>query len=99
MAHIGHNVLAAYLDYTFNDHMTPRLYDWYDSDQKKIVVTAPYKKIKDIIDMIDIDVPYSMLDDVNYGYPICGVVGPISDEEASKYGLDKLPLFKLRLVY
>ena len=100
MAHIGHNVLAAYLDFTFNDHMTNRLYAWYhENDQKKIVVTASFKEINDIIHMINLDIPYSILDDVNYGYPICGVVGPVSDEEASEYGLDKLPLFKLRLVY
>ena len=95
MAHIGHNVLEAYVDFTFNDHMSERQYGWYkEHDQKKIVVSTSIETMRNIIESLSHHIPYSMVDDVNYKYPICAVVGPVSDEESYHYGLADLPLYR-----
>ena len=96
IAHAGHNVLNSHLMYTFNDKISTKQQDWFNYDsQKKIVVSASLKEIKDILyKAAKQGIQHSMVDDVKYGYPICGVVGPVSEDELYYLGLDELPLYK-----
>lgn len=101
MAHIGHNVLIALTRYMDDGKLSLRQRDWIrDFSQTKIVVSASINKIKNLICQADdLGIPHGMVDDVNYGYPICAAIGPVRDKEACLLGLLDLPLFKLRLVY
>ena len=96
MAHVGHNVLDCYLNGTWNDRMSNLQDDWYrDYDQKKIVVSAPLGQLKLIsLQAYNRGIPFSMVDDVNYKYPICAVIGPVTDEQSYSLGLADLPLYR-----
>ena len=96
IAHVGHNTLNAFIFGTFNDRMSIEQSSWYmDYDQKKIVVTASLSEIKKIINLANSEsIPTAMINDVNYKYPICAVVGPVNDEKSYHLGLADLPLYK-----
>lgn len=96
MAHVGHNELECYLNGTHNGRMSDKQYDWYeDYNQTKIVVSASLGQIELIsLQAFNRGIAFSMLNDVNYKYPICAVLGPVRDEEAEELGLNNLPLYK-----
>ena len=96
MAHVGHNVLTAYLNFRFDRVMTGKQHQWYhNNNQTKIVVEASLYEIKFIRDKAFSEhFGFSMITDIHYKYPICAVVGPVVDDEAIRLGLDKLKLYK-----
>jgi peptidyl-tRNA hydrolase len=96
VAHVGHNVLTNYLTGRFERVMTSRQHEWYYYyAQTKIVVKANINQIKDIQMMAEgEDIGFSFIRDINYKYPICAVVGPVTDDEAKLMGLKNLDLYK-----
>ena len=96
MAHIGHNVLTNFLDYESNDKVAQQQFEWYyNYNQTKIVVITSLDKIEHIKNIAFLEhIGFSMVDDVKYGYPICAVVGPVTQDEAVTLGLDKLRLYR-----
>jgi len=101
MAHVGHNVLEAYLKIDMKKHYDGTWWifnTWHDKyDHIKIVLDGGSKEnIEDLIKRAKrLRMPTSFIIDIHLEKKIVGVIGPVTNLTSKHLGLDKLKLYRL----
>ena len=104
MVHSAHAVLSLYVHNQGNSQYKARIDEWFECYQTKIILGIKNEsKLRELHDSVPEvmgrEFPRAMVEDegfyeVEKGTVICLAVGPMTKDETTKLGLNKLSLYK-----